>query len=60
MSMISDADGCEHEYRLVTSRLERRTIFSSIWQEVCGGHFLRMTPAELRHVADVLERKEAP
>lgn len=49
-------DGRTFEYRLVCSMLERRDIASAYWGEVTGEEFRRMTPAELRVVADVLER----
>jgi len=54
---VRDADGAAYHYRFVCSRLERRTNFSSIWTKVCAGDFERMTPAELRYVADVMEGK---
>jgi hypothetical protein len=49
-------DGNTYEYRLVSSRLERRRIYSGIFHEVTGADFLRMTPHELRIVANVLEQ----
>lgn len=52
---VKDADGTTYFYRRVSSRLERRPIWSSVWQEVTGAIFLLMTPDELRHVAGVLE-----
>ena len=52
---VDDADGGAWEYRRVSSVLERRNITSRIWQQVMPGDFTRMTPAELRLVADVLE-----
>lgn len=55
---VHDVNGDIWEYRLVSSsRLERRnnTILSQ-WSHVDGHDFVCMTPAELRHVADVIER----
>jgi hypothetical protein len=50
-----DADGGTVEYRRVCSVLEVRDLSSHVWREVTGEMFRRMTPAELRVVADVLE-----
>lgn len=50
----SSSDGKYYEYRLVCSHLERRERASKVWLFVEGVDFMRMTPAELRHVADVL------
>ena len=55
---ISDARGETWEYRCVASVLERRRISSAVWSDVTGGDFLHMTPAELRHVADVLDGRQ--
>ena len=52
---VDDADGQTFHYRLVNSRLERRKNSSATWCVVTGEDFLRMTPRELRFVADVLE-----
>lgn len=52
-----DANGNEYEYRMVSATLERRKIFSRYWERVTGEDLLRMTPSELRTVANVLERK---
>ena len=52
---IEDADGKDWCYRLTSSRLERREWGFSVWFEVKGVDMLRMTPRELRFVADVLE-----
>ena len=55
--LISDVDGNLYEYRLVCSHLERRKSITSVWLFVEGSDFMRMTPNELRHVADILEKK---
>jgi hypothetical protein len=52
---VLDADGVRWIYRRVSSVLERRRSTSGIWQTVTGTMFETMTPAELRHVAMVLE-----
>ncbi len=57
---VADADGEAYEYRQVNARLERRPSVSRFWQPVTGENFLRMTPAELRHIADVLEFRPSP
>lgn len=53
---VMDADGQRWVYRRVASVLERRRWSSSVWVSVSAAEFLLMTPAELRHVADTLER----
>lgn len=56
-----DARGHLYEYRLISSRLQRsnRSQFyrPDDWYEVDGSDFLKMTPDELRAVADCIERK---
>lgn len=52
---VEDANRQAWEYRMVCSVLQRRAFSSSVWLDVLGSDFLHMTPAELRHVADVLE-----
>ena len=52
---VYDADGRAWVYRLVSSRLERRDSTSRFWFTVEPGDFVRMIPAELRHIADILE-----
>ena len=53
---VEDANGKRWVYRRVSSVLERRSWSSAIWDAVQPSHFMFMTPAELRHVADVLEK----
>lgn len=52
---VRDADGELWHYRRVSSVLQRRANWSSIWQRVHASDYETMTPAELRAVADVLE-----
>lgn len=55
--VVIDADRNGWVYRRVNSMLERRGAMSEYWHEVTGDDFRRMTPEELRHVADILEGK---
>ena len=52
-----DGDGKQWTFRRVSSVLEMRQRGFRTWQQVMPGHFPCFTPAELRHVADVLEGK---
>jgi hypothetical protein len=57
---VDDANRQAWEYRMVCAVLQRRAISSSVWHDVLGNDFLHMTPAELRHVANVLEASHDP
>ena len=51
----------EYEYRYVAVRgLERRATSSRYWESVAPEMLARMTPDELRHVADVMDAATAP
>jgi len=46
----------DYEYRYVAVHgLERRQVTSRSWERVTPEMLARMTPKELRHVADVIE-----
>lgn len=51
----ADPSGNQWTFRRVAVALEMRQRGFSTWQVVCEGHFVRFSPAQLRHIADVLE-----
>lgn len=54
--LVQDRDGGSWMYRMSGATLQRKRPEATIcWLHVSGMDFLTMTPAELRHVADVLE-----
>ena len=52
---VLDANGERWVYRRTSSVLERRKWGSSVWFRVTPQNFETITPAELRHVAMILE-----
>ena len=52
----NDADGCQYEYRLVSSRVERRRGSSCIWTFIHDGEWASMTADELEMIAGLIRR----
>ena len=51
-----DADGAQYEYRLVSSRVERRRGSSCIWAFIHDGEWASMTASELEMIAGLIRR----
>ena len=52
----NDADNVQYEYRLVSSRIERRRASSVIWAFIHDGEWASMTADELETVAALIRR----
>jgi len=61
MSPVDRTNYCgDYEYRFVAAcGLERRLIYSQYWSRVHDAEYATMTPTELRHIANVIDRKAA-
>lgn len=51
-----DADGVSYEYRLVSSRVERRRTSSAMWVFLHDGEWASMTADELELIASLIRR----
>ena len=51
-----DSSGVSYEYRLVSSRIERRRASSSMWTFIHDGEWASMTADELELIAALIRR----
>lgn len=54
-----DGDGVQYEYRLISSRVERRRGSSAMWHFIGDGEWASMTADELEMVAGLIRRASA-